>query len=109
MKLSELLPQELREKFPKPGETAEHTNPIVQAKFFYPDFPWTWYAIEFDGDDIFYGFVDGDVGEFGTFSLRELMQTRGKLGCEIERDLYFTPIPIRDVLTQEPRYSKMHY
>ena len=98
MKLSELLPQELMEQFPKLGETAEHENPMVQAKFFYPDFSWTWYAIEFDGEDTFYGFVDGDAGEFGTFSLSELMTTRGKLGCEIERDLYFTPKPIEEVL-----------
>jgi hypothetical protein len=59
MTLSELLPHELAEKFPKLGETADHNNPIVQARFFYPDFPWTWYAIEFDGEDTFYGFVDG--------------------------------------------------
>jgi hypothetical protein len=96
MKLSELLPQEPVEKFPKLGETAEQKNPIVQARFFYPDFPWTWYAIEYDGKDLFYGFVDGDFGEFGTFSLAELMNTRGKLGCEIERDLYFTPMPIQE-------------
>jgi hypothetical protein len=109
MKLSELLPHELVEKFPKLGETAEHNNPIVQARFFYPDFPWTWYAIEFDGEDIFYGFVDGDFGEYGTFSLSELRNARGKLGCEIERDLYFEPMLIQEVLKQESLYSKMHY
>jgi hypothetical protein len=60
MKLQELLPKELAEKFPKLGETAEHNNPTVQAIFFYPDFSWTWYAIGFDGKDTFYGYVDGD-------------------------------------------------
>ena len=109
MKLPKLLPQEIRDKLPKLGDTAEQKNPIVQTRFFYPDFPWTWYAIEFDGKDIFYGYVDGDFGEYGTFSLSELMSTRGKLGCEIERDLYFTPMPIQEVLKQETLYSKMNY
>ena len=108
MKLSELLPHELVEKFPKLGETAEHENPIVQAKFFYPDFSWTWYAIEFDEDDVFYGFVDGDFGEYGWFRLSELIYTRGNLGCEIERDLSFTPLPIEEVLKKYPRRSKVH-
>lgn len=48
-------------------------------------------AIAFDGKDIFFGFVDGDVPELGDFSLRELLSTRGKWGLPIERDLYFTP------------------
>jgi hypothetical protein len=108
MKLSELLPPELREQFPKLGETAEHENPMVQARFFYPDFSWTWYAIEFNGDDTFYGFVDGEVGEYGTFSLFELMTTRGKLGCDIERDLSFTPMAIKEVLKKYPLRSKVH-
>jgi hypothetical protein len=109
MNTAQLLPQELAATFPKLGETADQDNPIVQAIFFYPDFPWTWYAIEFDGNDTFYGFVDGDFGEYGTFSLSELMSTRGKLGCEIERDLYFTPLPIKEVLKTHSLSSRMHY
>ena len=33
----------------------------------------------------------GDDGVVGYFSLAELMANRGKLGLEIERDLFFTP------------------
>jgi hypothetical protein len=109
MNIATLFPKELAEKFTKLGETADQDNPLVQAVYFYPDFPWTWYAIEFDGNDIFYGFVDGDFEEFGTFSLSELMSTRGKLGCEIERDLYFTPLPIKEVLKKYPIHSRMNY
>jgi hypothetical protein len=93
-----LLTKELRRKLPPLYSQENVTDPMVICKFFYPDFSWTWYAIEFDGEDTFYGFVDGDAGEFGTFSLSELMTTRGKLGCEIERDLYFIPKPIEEVL-----------
>ena len=56
-----------------------------------PDFSWTWYAIEFDGDDIFFGFVDGFAKELGSFRLSELLENRGTFGLEIERDLHFTP------------------
>jgi hypothetical protein len=76
------------------GATGEESDPMVQVKFFFPDFSWTWYAIEFDGDDLFYGFVDGFEKELGYFRLSELMENRGKLGLEIERDFWFTPCPL---------------
>lgn len=63
----------------------------AQVKFFYPDCDWTWYAIAWDGDDLFYGLVDGFEAEFGDFRLSELLQNHGKLGCAIERDRYFAP------------------
>jgi hypothetical protein len=76
------------------GATDEQNDPLVHVKFFYPDFSWTWYAIEFDGDDLFYGYVQGFENELGYFRLSELMQNRGKFGMEIERDFYFTPCPL---------------
>jgi Protein of unknown function (DUF2958) len=97
MKGGKLLTKEVLASLPKLGETSEVENPVVQAKFFYPDFSWTWYAIEFDGDDIFYGLVDGFEAEFGNFSLSELMGNRGKMGLPIERDRYFTPTPVKEI------------
>ena len=58
---------------------------------------WTWYATEFDGQDIFFGFVKGDFDEFGSFSLSELQRVRGRLGLPVERDLYFQPTPLREL------------
>ncbi|MCC6457993.1 MAG: DUF2958 domain-containing protein [Caldilineaceae bacterium] len=86
-----LLTKEIRSRLPPLSAIADEPDPIVQCKFFYPDFHWTWYAIAFDGTDIFYGFVDGDFPELGYFSLRELQTTRSGLGLSIERDRYFTP------------------
>jgi len=86
-----LLTQEISQRLPLLGATAEHPDPVVQCKFFYPDFPWTWYAIEYDGADLFYGFVDGDEPELGYFRLSELVANRGKWGLPIERDRYFDP------------------
>jgi len=97
MKKAQLLPKELLEKLPRLGEE-EVKNPMVLVKYFYPDFSWTWYGISFDPmDEIFFGFVDGDFQECGDFSLKELIENRGKSGCEIERDLYFQPIRLDDL------------
>ena len=64
---------------------------VAQVKFFTPDSSWTWYASEFDGEDIFFGLVIGHFVELGYFSLAELEETTGPLGLHIERDLYFEP------------------
>jgi hypothetical protein len=91
MTRAELLPHALLAELPPLGATEDERDPLVRVKYFYPDFSWSWYGIEFDGDDRFFGLVDGFVGELGYFSLSELLESRGKLGLEIERDLYFTP------------------
>ena len=66
-------------------------NAVAQVKFFSPDSNWTWYASEFDGEDVFFGLVNGYALEFGYFSLSELEQTRGRMGLPIERDRYYEP------------------
>ncbi len=91
MTKEQLLPDEIRSRLPRPGAIKGEPDPMVWVKFFYPDFEWTWYATEFDGEDTFYGVVDGVEREFGCFTLSELLETRGTMGCEIERDLSFTP------------------
>jgi hypothetical protein len=85
----QLMTKELAKALPKLGGTELEPDPMVRAKFFYPDFSWSWFAIEYDGEDICYGYVDGDFPELGYFSLAELLQNRGKLGLPIERDRYF--------------------
>jgi hypothetical protein len=98
-----LLTKELRKRLPPLYATEGEKDPMVICKFFYPDFSWTWYAIEFDGKDIFYGYVKGDFPELGTFSLSELQSCRGKLGCPIERDLYFKPCRLSAIQKGEAR------
>ncbi|MCC6457908.1 MAG: DUF2958 domain-containing protein [Caldilineaceae bacterium] len=89
-----LLTKALRQRLPPLGATDNQADPLVICKFFYPDFSWNWYAIEFDGHDLFFGFVNGDDPELGYFRLSELKANRGKLGLPIERDRYFTPCPL---------------
>ncbi len=93
-----LLTKEILKRLPKLGETSEQEDPMCQVKFFTPDAQWTWYGIEFDGEDIFFGFVIGLEDELGNFSLSELKEVRGSLGLPVERDLYFEPCPLSKVM-----------
>lgn len=85
-----LLTDEIRQTLPPLRSTQGlgMDAPIV-VKFFTPTSNWTWYATEFDGEDLFFGLVDGHAKEFGYFSLAELESMHGPYGVGIERDLYF--------------------
>ncbi len=89
-----LMTQEMRRTIPALYTTEDDPDPTVHAKFFTPDSNWTWYVLEFDGEDIFFGLVVGFETELGYFSLSELESVRGPWGLPIERDLYFEPQPL---------------
>jgi hypothetical protein len=103
----QLLTKELRRKLPRLGATSEQGMEALEAlamvKFFTPDSSWTWYATEFDGEDTFFGLVDGLYLEFGTFSLTELQEVRGKLGLPVERDKFFKPTPLAVLMEKHKR------
>ena len=88
----ELLTKELREKLPKLyANEDKEIEALALVKFFTHGSFWTWYASEFDGEDIFFGLAVGVYPELGYFSLSELQKVRGKLGLPVERDLWFEP------------------
>lgn len=94
----ELLPKELAQTLPKLYEQEKNGNEaIVYLKFFDPCSCWTWYVLEYDGVDTFFGLVRGHEIELGYFSLKELQDCRGPLGIGIERDLSFTPCSLKEV------------
>ncbi len=97
MRCMKLLTEEIRKRLPPLYSQENNPDPLVICKFFYPDFSWTWYAIEFDGKDLFFGYVAGFECELGYFTLSELLSNRGKMGLPIERDLYFDPKPLSEV------------
>lgn len=95
----ELLPKEIREKLPPLYANEEiGLAALALVKFFTPDANWTWYASEFDGEDIFFGLVSGLELELGYFALSELEEVRGALGLPIERDLYFQPKTLQELM-----------
>jgi hypothetical protein len=95
-----LLTEEIRKRLPPLYSTEDVPleEKIAQVKFFTPDAGWTWYAVEFDGEDIFWGYVIGVEREFGTFSLSELQSVRGRLGLPVERDTFFEPTPLKELM-----------
>lgn len=77
---------------------------IAPVKFFTPDGNWTWYASEYDGEDLFFGLVSGLEVELGYFSLAELESVRGVFGLPIERDRYHTPQTLRQLKDYHTRH-----
>jgi len=97
-----LLTKDILDKLPPLGSQSESADPVLWVKFFTPDAGWTWFVAEAqpeqDGDILFWGYVIGVVGEWGSFRLSELQSVRGRLGLPIERDLYFTPKPFSEAI-----------
>ena len=72
---------------------------IAQVKFFCPWNGWTWYAVEYNPEcKLFYGLVHGFEKEVGYWGLEELEDVVGPMGLKIERDMYFDPTPIRELM-----------
>jgi len=51
----EFFPDDVRQQLPALYSTEQERGPLMIVKFFTPDSGWTWYASEFDGEDIFFG------------------------------------------------------
>jgi len=76
---------------------------MVIVRFFTPDSFWTWYAVSAlkdlkSGDVQFIGYVEGIAAELAYFWLSELESHRGPAGLPIERDLYWTPRSLADIM-----------
>ncbi|MCB9136589.1 MAG: DUF2958 domain-containing protein [Anaerolineales bacterium] len=87
---------------PPPYATEKQVDPLAVIKLFTPDSNWTWYLLEYDGQDLAFGLVVGFETEFGDFSLQEIASARGPLGVQPERDIWFCPTPV----TQLPEYKE---
>ena len=97
-----LLTADLRAKLPTLYSQETNEDPIVHAKFFCPWSNRTWFVTEGkaeEGDFRFFGYVIGHEEEWGYFLLSELESVKGPGGLTIERDLYFNPGPLSQVLT----------
>jgi Protein of unknown function (DUF2958) len=86
-----LLTDEIKHQLPPLYSTETTPDPTAWVKFFTPDASWTWYATEFDGEDTFFGLVQGQDEELGYFSLSELQTLQGPFGLGVERDISFKP------------------
>lgn len=96
-----LLTKKLAKTIPALYETEaiKRKDKVARVKLFHSMSNWTWYIIEYDGQDQCFGYVDGLVGEYGYFSLAEIAAI-GKDGTTlpVERDLYFEPTRMAELL-----------
>ena len=105
-----LLPKEIREKLPALySQDGKGGKAVVYAKYFAPSSSWTWLVLEGEpvlddsGSEIdfqFFGLVDGFEKELGYFNLSELESVTGPMGLPIERDLYFQPKTLEEIVPE---------
>jgi hypothetical protein len=96
-RLHGLLPAELASTIPPLYSTEHIEDPEAKAKWFTPWSNWTWYAVEYDGEDRCFGLVAGHEVELGYFLLSELASIEGPApggSLKIERDRHFSPVRI---------------
>jgi Protein of unknown function (DUF2958) len=92
-----LLTQEIKEKLP--ALYSQEGQELVAVVRFYDSLSdWSWYGVEFDGKQLFFGLVIGFERELGYFSLAEFEEVNREAGFErICRDLEFGPRRISDI------------
>ena len=103
----ELVPDELAPAIPALRSTdGQAGDAVAQVKLFCASF--TWFLTEADVDPTSEDFglafglvVNGDIAELGSFHLQELasLDHPAPLVLGVERDFYFTPVPLRDLRT----------
>jgi hypothetical protein len=85
---------------PLMSQDGKGMDATVHLKFFNPCGSATWWITELDpktGEA--FGYVTGmSEDEWGSVDLNELAAVRGPLGLGIERDLHFSPKPLREAL-----------
>ena len=94
-----LITKEVAKKIPALySQDGAGMDAIVHVKFFYPAGAATWYITELDPEEgLAFGWADlGHGGELGYVSIAELEAFRGRFGLGIERDIHFTPRPLRE-------------
>lgn len=98
-----LMTKELARKIPALCETEERSleEKTAWVKLFTPDAQWTWYVVEYQPEDgLCFGLVEGLEKELGYFSIPELEKVCGPLDLPIERDPFFDPTKLSDIMAK---------
>lgn len=101
----DLMPPEVLAVIPKLyAQDSKGDDAVVYVKWF--GGPATWYITEYDPEErIAFGLCDLGMGfpELGYVSLDEVLEVRvPPFQLPIERDLWFTPTPLREVRKKRP-------
>lgn len=93
--------QYVRESDKLPSTDAAHADPdtLCKVKLFNPTGRGAWYIAGFDPDTgLAFGVADLFEREAGDIDLNELAAVRVRFGLPIERDLYWDPQTIKELL-----------
>ena len=96
-----LLTSKIKKQIPDlGGRTCMDMDAIVYVKWFNPTGGETWWITEYDPKgEMAFGYATGGYEvEWGRISLQEIQAVRVRFGLGIERDLHFTPKPLRECL-----------
>lgn len=99
----QLMTKTLEKQMPKLYAT-EGQDAKVRVHYF--NAYWDWYGTEYDPQTgEFFGFVHGLYNELGYFSLGEFEEFNRKSGTlnQIERDLYWTPCKLSEIIEKYER------
>ncbi len=89
------------DRLPTYAELGDKSLSEIKAKvrLFNPTGAGTWWVAAYDPDtQIAWGVADIHTREVGSFSMRELVDYRGRFGLPIERDLHAAPCTLADVM-----------
>lgn len=94
----ELVPKEIVCTLPPLRSRQKHgADAIAQVRFHAPWIKWRWYASEYNPIlGVFYGVVVIFEREYDYFTLDALETIRSRSGQHVERDLTWTPRPLRE-------------
>ena len=73
-------------------------NAKALVKFLTPGDKWTWYAIAFDGEELCFGFINGNVPELGYFRLTYFEHGWGFTHQPVICDPDYRPETLRELL-----------
>lgn len=96
-----LMTSKIKKQIPNlGGQEAKGMDAIVYVKWFNPVGGQTWWITEYDPKkEMVFGYATGGCeDEWGLISFPEMQHVRVRFGLGIERDLHFTPKPLRECL-----------
>lgn len=107
-----LIPDEVRAKIPRLGETSEQQDPMVWTKLTAAQLGWSWYIVEMEPvppDAIFYGYAVGWDETLEHFNLSELEQIAAVEGVTLACDLTFQPCKLSELRARERGPAKFPF
>lgn len=77
---------------------------VLKVRLFNPTGIGTWWVASYDpATGVAFGVVSLHETEVGDFYMPELVEYRGRFGLPVERDLYYTPVTVGEVIRGEAR------